>query len=246
MIETTYSYNGAKVGSKFTAKVFAYMFMALIITGVVAAVIGYIFSTLYPIQYGSAVSESASKAYLILLLVSIFTYIPVLIWIQVRALKGKGGVFVPYIIYAVLMGVIISNFTMLIPFYLIAMAFGLTALAFGIMFLIGYFAKRDLSALAVISFGLMTGIAIIGLFNLIWMLVFPGTFQMFYWIVTYGFFAVIILLTIFDMQNVKKLAQSGETDKNVALLCALNLYVDFIYIFIRLLVLLVRIFGNNR
>lgn len=246
MIETTYSYNGAKTGSKFTAKVFAYMFLALVITGVVAAVVGLIFSHYFPINYGQPTNAGASKAYIILLITSIVAYIPVMIWIQVKALKGNGSIIAPYTIYAVLMGILISSFTMFIPFYIIALAFGLTSLSFGVMFLIGYFAKRDLSALAVIAFGMMTGLAIIGLFNLIWMLVFPGTFQMFYWLITYGFFIVIVLLTIFDIQNIKKLAMSGETDKNVALMCSLNLYVDFIYIFIRLLILLVRVFGSNR
>jgi len=246
MIETTYSYNGAKSRSKFTSKVFGYMFLALAITAVVAAIVGFIFSKVFPIQYGTKASGSAYTAYMTLLIVSIVAYIPVMIWIQVKALKGQGSIMVPYTIYAIIMGFLISSFTMFIPFYLIAMAFALTSLSFGAMFLIGYFVKKDLSSLAMIAFGIMTGLVIIGLFNLIWMLIFPGTFRMFYWLISYGFFIVVILLTIFDIQNVRKLADSGVTDKNVAQMCSLSLYVDFIYIFIRILIILVRIFGTNR
>ena len=40
--------------------------------------------------------------------------------------------------------------------------------------------------------------------------------------------------------KVKEIAASGGAGSNVALLCALSLYVDFIYIFIRLLALVAR------
>lgn len=152
---------------------------------------------------------------------------------------------IPFVLYAIVMGVFISGFTMFVPFYLIAISFGLTCFTFGIMFVIGWFTKRDLSILGMIGFGMMIGILFIGLFNVIWMLFFPG-FEMIYWVISYGMFAAMLLITIFDINRVKRIADSGEQSNKTAILCAFNLYVDFIYIFIRILSIVVRIYGRSR
>jgi len=55
-----------------------------------------------------------------------------------------------------------------------------------------------------------------------------------------------MLITIFDVWRVKKIAQRGEQTNNVALFCAFNLYVDFIYIFIRVLSFVASIYGRRR
>ena len=113
------------------------------------------------------------------------------------------------------------------------------------MFLIGWFTKRDLSILGMIGFGMIIGLLFIGLFNVIWMLFFPG-FEMIYWVVSYGMFAAMLLITIFDINRVKRIADSGEQSNKTAILCAFNLYVDFIYIFIRILSIVVRIYARSR
>jgi FtsH-binding integral membrane protein len=71
-------------------------------------------------------------------------------------------------------------------------------------------------------------------------------FQPLYWLVSFLFFFAIILLTIFDLKRVKEIAMSGVATKNMAMLCALNLYVDFIYIFLRVLRIVAIIAGNRR
>ena len=79
-----------------------------------------------------------------------------------------------------------------------------------------------------------------------WMLFFPATFEAIYWVISYGMFAAMLLITIFDINRVKKASDAGEQSNNTAILCAFSLYVDFIYIFIRILMIVIRLYGNNK
>lgn len=232
--------------TKWASKVFLYMFMAIGITAVVAAVIGAIFSNLWPITYGTEVNVDAAKAYIALFIVAFIMYIPLILWIQFSVFKEKSRPMIPYVLYSIVMGVFISGFTMFIPFHLIAISFGLTCFTFGIMFVIGWFTKKDLSILGMIGYGMIIGIFFIAIFNIIWMLLFPATFEFIYWIISYGMFAAMLLITIFDINRVKRIADSGEQSNRTAVLCAFNLYVDFIYIFIRILSIVVRIYASKK
>ena len=232
--------------TKWASKVFLYMFMAIGITAVVAAVIGAIFSNLWPITYGTEVNVDAAKAYIVLFIVAFIMYIPLILWIQFSVFKEKSRPMIPYVLYSIVMGVFISGFTMFIPFHLIAISFGLTCFTFGIMFVIGWFTKKDLSILGMIGYGMVIGIFFIAIFNIIWMLLFPATFEFIYWIISYGMFAAMLLITIFDINRVKRIADSGEQSNRTAVLCAFNLYVDFIYIFIRILSIVVRIYASKK
>lgn len=232
--------------TKWASKVFLYMFIAIGITAAVAAVIGAIFSYLWPITYGTEVNIDAAKAYIALFVVAFIMYIPLILWIQFSVFKEKSRPMIPYVLYSIVMGIFISGFTMFIPFHLIAISFGLTCFTFGIMFVIGWFTKKDLSILGMIGYGMIIGIFFIAIFNIIWMLLFPATFEFIYWIISYGMFAAMLLITIFDINRVKRIADSGEQSSRTAVLCAFNLYVDFIYIFIRILSIVVRIYANRK
>ncbi len=231
--------------TKWASKVFLYMFMAIGITAVVTAVIGVIFSSIWPIAYGTEINVDAAKAYIALFIVAFIMYIPLILWIQFSVFKEKSRPMIPYVLYSIVMGVFISGFTMFVPFHLIAISFGLTCFTFGIMFVIGWFTKKDLSILGMIGYGMMIGIFFIAIFNIIWMLFFPG-FEMIYWVISYGMFAAMLLITIFDINRVKRIADSGEQSNKTAVLCAFNLYVDFIYIFIRILSFVVRIYASKK
>ena len=69
---------------------------------------------------------------------------------------------------------------------------------------------------------------------------------MIYWIVSFALFAAMMFITIFDIWNIKKICEKGEMSTNLELYCAFTLYVDFIYILIRVLYFLIIIFGNKR
>ena len=230
---------GVNEGSKFIGATFLYMFLALIITGVVAAVLGLVFEKLlYTTDPGTF-----SNAYATTLIVSLVLYIPTMLWCQFAAIRNSKAMIPSYIIYAVTMGVFVSTFTNFIPFYEIAIAFGGTCLAFGLMTLIAWFSKRNVSTFALIGSGLLMGSMLILCINLIvgiWINVTPIM-----WGISYIMLIAVILLTVVDLRHVKEIGAAGGAGNNVALLCALTLYVDFIYIFIRLLSLVVRL-SNNR
>lgn len=224
-------------GSKFIGAVFLYMFLALAITGIVATGVGALFQ--YLLFNGDA--EAAANAYFITLIVSLILYIPTMIVTQVLAIKNSKGMVPAYVIYSITMGIFISTFVMFIPFYEIAIAFGGTCLAFGLMTLIAWFSKRNLNTLGVIASGLLFGSFILLLINLPLQLLFPDIMTPVMWIVSYVMLIAVILITVIDLRRVKEIAANGGGSNNVALLCALNLYVDFIYIFIRLLALLSKL-----
>ena len=235
--------------SKFIGKVFLYTAGALLITAIVAAVIGIIFSTAITPKYNYTefvLDVEKMKPYIGLLIGSLIAYFPLIIWIHVVSFRGKGNLVVPFVLYAIVMGVLISSFTMFVPIPVIAISFGITCGVFGILSLIGLTAKKDLSFLGLVALGILLGAMFIALFNIIWSLVFPGSFQMLYWIVSYGIFFAMMLITIVDVWRVKKIAQQGENTNNVALYCAFNLYVDFIYIFIRVLLIVASVYGRNK
>ena len=235
--------------SKFIGKVFLYTAGALLISAIVAAVIGIIFSTAITPNYDYSVitlDAEKMKPYIGLLIGSLIAYFPLIIWINVVSFRGKGNMVVPFVLYAIVMGVLISSFTMFVPIPVIAISFGITCVVFGLLSLIGLTAKKDISFLGLVASGILGGALLVALFNLIWSLVFPGSFQMLYWLVSYAIFFAMMLITIVDVYRIKRIAQAGEGSNNIALYCAFNLYVDFIYMFLRILLIVARIFGKSR
>ena len=236
--------------SKFIGKVFLYTSIGLLITALVAAIIGFVFSSaIQPVDYNYTefvIDTEKFAPYIYLLIGAAIAYIPILIWIYFGAFRGHGRLDVPFVIYAIIMGVLISAFTMFVPIQVIAISFGITCVVFGLLALIGLTSKKNLSFLGLVAMGLFFGAMLVALFNIIWSLVFPSSFQSLYWVVSFAIFLAMMLITIFDVWRVKKIAQKGENSNNVALFCAFNLYVDFIYLFIRILGIVASIYGRSR
>lgn len=242
--------------SKFLAAVFRYVFFFLLITAAVNAILGFVFLQLFPIQsfinsaaIGSGTYDPSSETYFgvyvgLLIGSGIFLF-ALMIWIMIVSFKGRGNLFVPFTLYAIAMGVLLSATTLFVPFETVAISLGITCLVFGLMFVIGYFAKVNTSILWMIVMGLFIGAALISVFNLIWMLVFPSTFDNLYWLVSFAVFGAMMLVTIIDVANMRRIAERGEGSRNVALFCAFNLYVDFIYMFIRILAIVARFSGRR-
>jgi len=233
--------------SKFIGKVFLFTFIALAITAAVCTIIGFVFSSaIQTIDYENFVIDTEKfKPYIYLLIGAVVAYIPLIIWIMLVSFRGKGRMDIPFVLYAIVMGVFVSAFTMFVPFQVIAISFGITCVVFGVLALIGLTSKKDLSFLGLVALGIFFGAILVSLFNVIWSLFLPG-FQSLYWVVSFAIFGAMMLITIFDVWRVKKIAQRGEQTNNVALFCAFNLYVDFIYIFIRVLSFVASIYGRRR
>ena len=230
-------------GSKFIGATFLYLTLALLITFGVVGLMGGIFAHTL-IDADSA--ENTLKTFLTIFIAALVLYIPVLIWVHIAARRNGRTVGPAFFTYSIVMGVLIAPVCIVFDFWTILIALGTTVLAFATMALIAWTSKRNLSSLAVIGFGLMMGALLLSLLNFIFYLVAPGMYSLIYALVSGLFFIAIILITIFDLNRVKNIALNGDGTKNLAFLCALNLYVDFIYIFLRILRFVALIFGNRR
>ena len=227
-------------GTKFIGATFLYFALALLVTFAVVAGLGFLLSA-----NGDAITSEANlNTFLTIYIVAIIAYIPILIWVHIAARRNGRSVGVGFFVYSIVLGVIIAPAVLLVPIEAVLIAFGSTVLAFAIMALIAWTSKKDLSGLAVVGFGLIIGAFILSLVNLIFY--FIVGFEPLYWLVSFLFFIAIILFTLFDLKRVQEIALNGGAERSVAFVCALNLYVDFIYIFIRLLRIVVMIMGNRR
>lgn len=249
-MENTFSSVQPTSKSKFASVVFLYVFAGLAITAVVAAIMGFIFKFALPVEYSSSgfidpAKQQNANIYFGIMIGAFIAYIILLIWIMVGTLKNKGNMVVPFTLYAIVMGVLISSFTLFVRIELIAISFGITCLIFGGLFCIGWFVKKDLSVMGMIAGGLIFGALLMSLFNIIWMFVSPATFSVMNWIISFVLLIAIMLITIVDFARIKQIEQNGEGSNNLALYCAFSLYVDFIYIFLRVLIFVARFSGRK-
>ncbi len=222
--------SSSNTGTLSLAKVFGYMAIGLLITAAVAFGFGYIFSLI--------LNKNAEAAFntLLVVLVSacIFQFILTFV-IQFVFLKGKHSILVPYILYTVTMGFMLSTFTIFIDWRLLGMAFGITAITFLFMTLLAIATRKsNMNAVGIAALGLFFGAGLVALFTWVFMLIWPQQFEMFYWIIDFAIFAAIMLSTIYDLWRINKLCQNGAMNNNLSLYCAFNIYVDFIAIFMRI------------
>ena len=138
--------------------------------------------------------------------------------------------------YAGLTGLTLSTVFLVYTATSIATTFFVTAGAFGGLSLIGFFTKRDLSAVGRFAIFAVFGIILASIANL-----FVASSGLGFAISVVG---VIIFgaLTAYDTQKLKTLFASGEATGNLPLVGALTLYLDFINMFLFML----RLFGGRR
>lgn len=231
------------------AKVFGYMFIGLMITAVIALGLGYLFQYIFlkdaPTELELRVQSDAAIILLVALGISFIGIVVLSFVVPIVALKGKHSVLVPAIIYTILMGIMLSTLTIFIDWLILGVTFGLTSLVFGLMALIALLSKSRLNGLAIAAIGLFIGAGLISL--VMWILMLVGVnVTPIYWIVSLAVFAAVMLITIWDMARIKKIAEQGAMTKNISLYCAFILYNDFINIFLRILRYVIIIFGNKR
>lgn len=144
-----------------------------------------------------------------------------------------------FVLYAALTG---ATFSIILGYYStssIAMAFAGAAGVFGGMAFWGFATKRDLSGLAPILFGALIGFLVA---SIVYAFTGGATFNL---ILGFGGVLIFAGLTAFDVQKIKVYAATAmddESARKMAIFGALQLYLDFVNIFLSLL----RIFGSNR
>ena len=151
---------------------------------------------------------------------------------------GAKGMF---LVYAMINGVTVGLISLVyVDPFIVATAFGLTSLSFGAMAIYGTVTKNDLTKVGNLAVMLLFGLIIGAFFNLFIRsegLYFMGTIV--------GLFIFMILVAV-DTKKIKQyyyaVGENTDSDyaKNIAILGALALYLDFINIFIYFIRLLSR------
>lgn len=219
--------NSEEKMSKFFSKVYFWMFVGLLISGGVA--------------YYTSVTPSMIK-----FVYGNYTWILItelLVVILFSALRKKVSPLVAKILFALysaISGLTLSSIFLVYELGSVGIVFLSSALMFALMAAYGYITKQDLSSLGKILLFALIAIVIMSLINIF---IGNSTFGIIISIVS----VVIFLgLTAWDMQALKAMYNYYSSDENelnkVAIYGALDLYLDFINIFLRLL----QLFGKSK
>ena len=144
-----------------------------------------------------------------------------------------------FALFSVLNGAVLSAIFVVFDSVAIIKTFFITAGTFGVTAAFGYFTKRDLSTIGSMCYMALFGLIIASLANFFFKSV------MFDYVVSYIGVAVFIGITAWDSQKIKhQLAAAPDLSENsqkLALVGALDLYLDFVNLFLYLL----RIFNRR-
>lgn len=208
--------------------VYQNMFFALLITAVTSilcasssAVISLVFAT--PLRW-----------------IVLFAPLIIAVYLQSRITKiSSQSAKLIFFVYAALIGVSLSYLFIAFSATSIARAFFVSASVFGAMSIYGYTTKKDLTSLGSFMFMGLIGIIIASVVNL-----FSGS-GMLAFIISIITVFVFVGLTAYDTQKIKyhyyslsSESNSEELAKNISIYGALQLYLDFINIFVSLLQIL--------
>lgn len=241
---TTATYEPAQAVSRdaglraYMLRIYNYMASALALTGLVALFTANspaILSALYVVQDGQFAGISG-LGYLVM-----FAPLGLVLWmglgIHRMSVATAQGIFW---LYSVLIGLSLSTIFLTFTGESIARAFFVTAGTFGAMSLYGYTTRRDLTGMGSFMMMGLIGLLVASLVNL-----FLQSSALNFATSVLGV-VIFVGLTAWDTQKLKgmyyQLAGSGDVIAKASIMGALNLYMDFINIFMFLL----RFLGDRR
>ena len=140
-----------------------------------------------------------------------------------------------FILYSFITGLTFSSIFIVYQMSSIISIFLIASLLFGLFALLGYTTKIDLSKFSTILFMILLGGIIVSIVNLF--LNNDLIDIIISWVLLIVFFGI----TAYDMQKIKRIAYEIDDSKKVTIICALDLYLDFINIFLKIL----SLFGEN-
>lgn len=219
----------------FLSNVFSFMTGAMAITGVVAYLFGNSQSLLsYLVNF-----ETGGMT----ILGWIVTFAP-LAFVLIMSFSferlSSFSLLLLFVAYSAVMGMSLSFIFLIYTGGSIASTFGITALTFGTMAVLGYTTKQDLTKFGSILLMALIGIIIASVINF-----FLGSSTLDLIISCIG---VLIFtgLTAYDVQKLKRIGSGveygSESGVKLAIMGALNLYLDFVNLFL----LLLRFFGDRK
>lgn len=145
-----------------------------------------------------------------------------------------------FLLYAAIIGALISGIFVVYSPKTLVSALGLTAGTFGGMSLYGFVTKRDLSRIGQIAVMLALGFIIASFVNL-----FLASSAL-DWVITYAILVLFIIITAYETQQLRQIAAHYATNPQMAsryaIMGSLVLYISFINLFLAIL----RIIGDRR
>ena len=211
--------------SKILPKVFGWMFIGLLVTFFT----GY-YVSLHP---ETMFKLFGSYAFLIVIIIEF----AIVIFLSARITKMKPATaIVSFIIYSAVSGLTFSTIFVTYDLGSIMYVFLLTAGIFAVFAFLGAVTKVDLSKIGVYLFTGLIAIIVCGLINLFMN---NSTFDL---IVSCIAIAIFVGYTAYDVQQILKMQEFNVLpEDNLAIYGALELYLDFINLFLRLL----QLFGRS-
>lgn len=213
--------------SKFFSKVYLWMFIGLLISGGVA--------------YYTSITPSMIKfVYGSYGWILITELIVVIAFSALRKKVSPGIAKVLFVTYAAISGLTLSSIFLVYKIQSIGMVFLSSSLMFGLLAVYGYITKTDLSSFGKILLFALLAIIIMSVINIF---AHNGTFGIIISIIS---IVVFLGLTAWDMQALKAMYNYYASDEKelgkIAIYGALDLYLDFINIFLQLL----NLFGKSK
>ncbi len=214
--------------NQYVARTYGWMFVGLMITFVLAAALAYTGTVLYLF--------SIPYLPMILLIAEVAVVLILSAGIQKRSVEVTRALFA---LYSVINGMVFSVYFVLYDVANLIFIFGLTALFFGAFALYGRFAKADLSRLRPLLVGGLIFLVIAGLLTLF------INFTALERIVCMVGIVVFLCFTAYDNQKIRANYEYFYGDQvmlqKASIYSALQLYLDFINLFLYLL----RFLGRN-
>ena len=213
------------IQNKLFGKTFFWMFLGLLGSAIIAS---------YTYYSGLFIDIVLGNYFNLLLILEL---VVVLVFSLLFRKMSPTVVGILYFVYAMVNGVTLSVIFAVFELNSIIFLFVVSALIYAVLGLIGYKTNKDLSSWRTyLSVFLIAGI-VLSIINLFMQ---NSTFELFLdWAILILFFGI----TIYDINKIKLLEQDPSlVSEKLHIYCAMQLYLDFINIFLRIL----SIFGKRR
>lgn len=209
--------------NKLLSKTFLWMFLGLLVT----------FATGYAVSSNPVMIENVFGGMFYIFIILELVLVLVL---SARVMKmSPVGAKMCFLLYSFVSGLTFSSIFIVYNLTSITSVFLISALVFGIMALIGYTTKVDLTKVGFYLMMVLIGAIIVMIVNIFLNNPMVDTF------ISIVCLIVFIGITAYDVQKIKALESSGLPEDNLAIYGALDLYLDFINIFLHLL----QFFGKS-
>ncbi len=169
----------------------------------------------------------------------------IFVLIFARRLEGMrpGTAVVTFLVFAAIMGISLTPVVLFYTGASIAATFAITAVTYGALAVWGFFTKRDMSGWGKFLFMALVGLIVSGIAMVVMTNVFNVSVSPIFWMAR-SMIGVLIFagLTAYDTQKIKQIYLVAGGGKNLAIMGALTLYLDFVNLFMFLL----QLFGGRR